>query len=314
MKTEDVVKGRFNAILADFCVNLAEQTLKEMNGEEMTEEEVEARATGIVDQLMNVTKVYYEAPEGLVEMRGHLGKCAFDMDPEKPLIEVKITLAKNMDNLMALARIGNSVTIRGLQLDLEKSGSKQKPAEDAEHPGQTDLEQFAAEQEAGEAVQRVYRNEDGDVYRVAERSDSDGEDGGEVVKWFVIELVSSEEGAIPKVFNGQTFDAAPAAQRDLDEYAASAGLVEVTEEPTPPVEFTEPEPEPEPVATTEAAPEPEPKHDCEACRHTEKGINDKPCKTCAVVNGDGPGCTDNWEAAPNDEPEPVPEKPKRRRK
>lgn len=263
MKTAEKLKEQFKEVLEEFV------GYKDI-GEDPQERAESAEEIGrALDRLTNIAQTYYDAPAGLVELRGHLGKCAFDMDPEKPLIEVKVTLAKNMDNLMALAMMGNSVTVRGLQLDLEKASMATAAAE---HPGQGDLVEHIEEQEAAASVDvlgRRYQDEDGNVYGVV-RHTAEGKE-----PYYMVEFGDPAEPDDMLVLWNTEFESAEEAQAALDDFARELEYGEYVDaadaEPPKPEDVTEIEAEPDPGSETEDEPEPEPEPKPKRGRRGAKG-------------------------------------------
>lgn len=103
------------------------------------EKAVLSAVVAAVDRLMAITETYYSIPSGLTELRGYMEKCSFAFSDSKPFISITVSVAKSPENLMALASIGDSVTIRGCQLDIEAV---------QEQDGQLDIEKdLAPEQE-----------------------------------------------------------------------------------------------------------------------------------------------------------------------
>jgi len=132
MTLQDEVKSQFIDLLRE-----VEPYLPQDNGKDI--EAVGAPVDYVTDlatRLSNIANVYYAVPEGMVEFRASLDK--FTAADGKAVV-VQLDTMNCIKNIVALSQlIGTTVTVRGLQGDIEALAETPPPEIEAgDHPDQT---------------------------------------------------------------------------------------------------------------------------------------------------------------------------------
>ncbi len=93
----------------------------------------------MADRIMNLAENYFEAPEGLVEVRANIEKVVFK--PGKD-IEIAVSALNTPQNRMTLSGLESyAVTLRGCQLEIPMDTPKEDDGGEAEEdPDQAELE------------------------------------------------------------------------------------------------------------------------------------------------------------------------------
>jgi len=112
------------------------------------------------ERLANAAETFYAVPTGLIEVRGYLKKHTVESGKE---LALTVTAINSIENKMALARINNGLTLRGIQLDIEAASESaesepEDPAEtEEENPDQLDIEdeEFSGSEETEDVLEEV---------------------------------------------------------------------------------------------------------------------------------------------------------------
>jgi hypothetical protein len=125
MKSIEKVSEQFERILREWR-GLPEK------GDRVVDKIIEEDLQAVVLRLANLARLYFDAPEGLVEMRAELHKATVVFGKDGTEIGITGSVARSAANMEALARIGafdqaalsTIVTIRGVQGDIEEMASQ----------------------------------------------------------------------------------------------------------------------------------------------------------------------------------------------